>query len=338
MPDVFELGYVYARVSGAISKSFLGAKALPLTKPSRAADLWRIVFRDTPPALPETILIAQAERRRTAQALAQFRKLVDDLEAPEPFFIALRRKAEFGYVKRILLHAKRHAPRGELPPNDDPSLEASYDIDKYPDLDSMFSKGRYSWIDESALADLPETENRLDRQFYTELWKEAQAISPSKAAAIPRLIREEAELQNLVWALRLKRYYRMEASEIEARLIDLKGIDIKRDALTAITLRQDHREDWKAWAYESLLGGEAGRLDSWLFDVRDFERAAHRRLYSSVRRALRLEPFSYTPLYCFFKLKEYETAAVLGAFEAARLGAPPEETAAFLLGITGGTL
>ena len=44
-----------------------------------------------------------------------------------------------------------------------------------------------------------------------------------------------------------------------------------------------------------------------------------------------MHPGSYAPLYCFFKLKELETAMVLGIVEGVHLGAPAEEMESFAL-------
>ena len=72
-------------------------------------------------------------------------------------------------------------------------------------------------------------------------------------------------------------------------------------------------------------------------DVRDFEGRARRYLYRGVKRALHMYPFTYTPLYCYFKIKEYETAAIIGIIEGVHLGAPVEEMASFAAGLTGGS-
>ena len=186
----------------------------------------------------------------------------------------------------------------------------------------MFSGGRYGWIKKESLAALAETDNRLDRQYYEELWSALSLVKPSRRGGVPSLILLDIELSNVVWAQRLARYYSMDAEHIRPFLVELPGQDLVSVSLEGAAKRADTREDWAGWKYESLLGADLG---SWMLDVRGLELAARRHLYSRVRRALHLNPFSYTPLYCYFKLKEFETVTVLSLFEGISLGAPEEE-------------
>lgn len=335
MAGLFELSYVYARVCGSLSQAFLGQKAVELARPGRLSELWRSFFNDSPPSLPESSIVAAAERRAIEESLTGFRSLAARLRAKEPFFDALRRKAEFARVKRILLAVSggQRSPE-ELPPSDDPLLTPGFDESAFPNLTKMFAIGRYSWISDETLKDIPAASNRLDRQFYSELWDEVRKLPRRKAGALSKLVREEIELQNIVWALRLKRYYGMDEAQIEERLIALRDVDVRSAALSALSFRFDQREDWTGWAWERLIGGETYGV-SFLLDVRSVEDEARRYLYRSVKRALHIYPFTYTPLYCYFKIKEYETAAVIGIIEGVHLGAPFEEMAAFAAGLTG---
>jgi hypothetical protein len=335
MADYFELAYVYARVCGSLSRAFLGERAAGLARSGRLSEIWRSLFGDAPPALTESSLLKAAQRRTIREALAGFRALALELEAREPFFECLRRKLEYARVKKILIALRNGSRDGEsLPPNEDPHLECGFDESAFPDLGAMFSSGRYSWIGEESLAKLPETENRLDKQFYTELWESISSIGRQHLGALRDLVAEEIELENVVWALRLKRYYRMGRDDIAERLVVLEGAEVEKAALAVSDLSLDKRSDWRKWRWESLIEGE--EESSWRLDVRLVEAAARRRLYRDVRRALHMYPFTYTPLYCFFKIKEFEMAAILGTLEGIHLGAPHEETASFVLGLTGG--
>lgn len=336
MADRFELSYVYARVCGSLSRAFLGPKAVELARSGRVAELWRAFFGEPAPLLTEAALVSAAERRAVAESLAGFRKMAAKLRTDEPFFDALRRKAEFARVKRILLTLRNGAKMpGDLPPSDDPALAPGFDETAFPDIGRMFAGGRYGWIGEKALEDLPAAENRLDRQYYSELWLEARRLGRDKAGAVPRLVREEVELQNVAWALRLKRYYGMGRDQIAPRLVELEGVDATGAALKALEFHFDQRADWARWAWESLIP-EDERGGPFYLDVRGLELRARRRVYRAARRALHLHPFTYTPLYCYFKIKEFETAALVGVIEGIHLGAPFEEMASFAAGITGG--
>lgn len=326
MADRFELSYIYARVCGAMNRSWAGPRSSELVRQARLSDLWRLLFDDASPALPERSLLGVTEQRVVRRSLEEFRELADKLQRDEPFFLALRRKSEFARVKRILLAVKDAEPA--CPPSEDPALPESFLSPAYPKLDAMFAEGRFSWIDNETPDDLPAAENRLDRQYYEELWNAGKALPRSRRAGLPGMLELEIELENVVWALRLARYYAMPAEMVQPLLVSIPDFDATSAAMEALGFRMDRRQDWVGWKYEALIDGVG---EPWNLDVRSVETQARRHLYRRARLALHLNPTSYAPLYCFFKLKELETAVVIGIAEGIHLGAPPGELASFAL-------
>jgi hypothetical protein len=129
----------------------------------------------------------------------------------------------------------------------------------------------------------------------------------------------------------------LSASEIEALLIDLPGIDVRSSTLKAVGLRADSRSEWAGWRWESLLP-DARREDGgeWYLDVRGFETAAHQYLYRMLYRRLHIEFDSYVPLYSYFLIKEFEVKALHGIIEGIKLEAPAAEISSFAAETTGG--
>jgi vacuolar-type H+-ATPase subunit C/Vma6 len=253
----------------------------------------------------------------------------------EPFLAALARKWEFGYLKNVLAAIVERS--AEAPPLENPRLEPSFNLAGYPDLGSMLRGTSYAWVIESGLEQLPAAKNRLDRQYYAELWDSARRLPTGLRGSIPELIRVEAELVNLVWALRLKRYYSMGAAEAEGLLIELAGVDVRSPALTAAGRRADYRAEWVGWKWEFLIP-DSRREDGgdWYFDVRGFESATRRYLYRKLYGRLHLENDSYAPLYCYFSIKEFEAKALRGIIEGIKLEAPAAEIGSYAAETTGG--
>jgi vacuolar-type H+-ATPase subunit C/Vma6 len=348
MSRSFELAYAYARVCGSLARSFLGDRAASLATSPRVGEAWRIVFGEAPPVLPEVQLADQAEKKLQRRADSALRSIAGNSIDEEPFFACLIRNGEYSYVKRLL---SAIVERSASAPEFD-GLELGIDVSAYPDFEKMFGKGRYHWIVDAAhkagekgaaasLADLPAIKNKLDKQYYLELWLSLDSVPPIYAGSLRDLLRLDAELQNVVWALRLKRYYAFRPDGIEGLLIDLPGVDVKGPALDGANRRLDSRSDWISWKWARLVsdaksaegsGADAGAA----FDVRSFESAAHRYQYRRLYNRLHLESETYVPLYAYYRIKELETRAIHGIIEGIKLEAPAAEIGAFALGTTGG--
>jgi vacuolar-type H+-ATPase subunit C/Vma6 len=335
VPDRFESAYAYARACGSLARSFLGTRAASLAMCARVGEAWRAVFGESPPAQPENELAAAAERGVRSRAGLALRKIAGGLLEEEPFFAALVRKWEFTHLKNVLSAAAGRSP--EAPAVDDASLKPSFNAAAYPDLDAMLRQTRYQWVIEAGLGDLPAVKNRLDKQYYAELWESLSTVPFSRIGTLRDLIRVEVELVNLVWGLRLKRYYAMGATDIGSLLIELPGVDVAGPTLDAVGRRSDSRSEWSPWRWERLVP-DSRREDGgeWYFDVRGFESAARRYLYRRLYRRLHLEFETYVPLYSYFRIKEFETTAIHGVIEGIKLEAPSAEIASFAIDTTGG--
>ena len=320
MPSGFDGAYAYARVCGSLARSFLGEKATALAMSARVGEAWRALFGESPPALSEAELATAAEHRLRTRAMDALGNIAGSLLRDEPFFAALLRKWEFTYLKAVLAAMVERSPAA-------PSLTygcsaPGFDARAYPDLGMMLKKTRYHWLIAFGLDDLPAVKNRLDRQYYSELWDSLSTIPSGLEGTIPHLLRLEAELQNMVWSLRLKRYHSMGAADIEPLLIAFDGVDVRTPALRAVGLRFDSRQDWQGWKWERLVP-DSRREDggAWFFDVRGFELAAHEHLRCLLHRRLHLEGETYVPLYAYFRIKEFETTAIQGIIEGIMMAA-----------------
>jgi vacuolar-type H+-ATPase subunit C/Vma6 len=334
VPQGFDSAYAYARVCGSLARSYLGERASTLAMSARVGEAWRAIFGELPPVLPEAELASAAERGVRKRAMEALRSIAGSLLSEEPFFAALVRKWEFAYLKNVLAAIVERSPAA--PGTEGSPLDPEFDPQGYPDIDKMLRRTRYQWVIESGLDDLPAVKNRLDRQYYGELWNSIRTIPSGLEGTIPELLRVEAELENLVWGLRLKRYYSMVAADIEPLLIGLDGIDVRTPTLRAVGLRADSRSEWAGWKWEKLVP-DSRREDGgdWYFDVRGFELAARGYLYRRLYRRLHLEFESYVPLYAYFRIKEYETMAIHGIIEGIKLEAPAAEIIAFAAQTTG---
>ncbi len=334
MASSFQGAYVYARLCGSFARSYVGERAAALSRTGRVGEIWKQLFSESPPPLPEASLVAAAERKAIGRVHEAFRRIAGPTAVEEPAFLSLLRKNEFAQVKRIVLAIKEG--RAQPPEPEQRRWFPDYDISGYPELGKVFARGRFSWIPETGLDDPTALKNRLDRQYYAELWDSLGLVEEEMLGSIRSLVKVEAELENLVWALRLRRYYAYKVEQIEPLLIRLRGVDVARTARQALGFRPEVRGDWNGWKYEELVNEPAKAGEDWYLDVRRFESEMRLHLYLRLRRGLHLDPFTYAPLYSYFRLREYETASLLGVIEGAHLEIPADEIAAFAMEAAGG--
>jgi hypothetical protein len=340
MSGRFEGAYCYARACGSLARSYLGERAASLAMSPRVGEAWRSIFGESPPTLPESALADAAESGLRARPYNALRRIIGPLIEEEPFFAALTRDWEIGYLKELLSAASDKRP--EPPALGDDRLDPGFDLEGYPDIDRMLRDSRYRWIldsSSSGLVDPPSLKNKLDKQYYLELWASLPSIPRPRIGSLPELIRIEAELMNIVWALRLKRYYAMGPADIEGLLIELPGAEVKPPALASAGKRLDSRQDWSSWKWARLLGDSRGSDASageWSLDLRGLESAAHRYMFRLLYRRLHLESSGYVPLFAYYRIKEFETRAIHGIIEGIKLEAPASEIGSFALDTTGG--
>ncbi|HTX71724.1 MAG TPA: V-type ATPase subunit [Rectinemataceae bacterium] len=324
--------YCYARICGALAHAHLGARASTLARSGRLVDLWTRIFPEEPVRLPETLLVAAAELRIRSDSLRSFLRIVGSTAAKTEFFRALLRKPEYEYLK-LLLSALREGRARPPDPGFFPHAP-DFRLERYPEPSGMFGRGRFAWIADEGFPDLAAARNRLDCQYYTELWASLATVSPGYRGSLPELVADDIEIENLLWALRLRRYYALPTEDITRRLVRIRGPDLQSVAQSALKLRMDQRGDWDGWRWESCLNPAGGGSESWLLDCLHFEKSLLRQRYRDLKRSLHLEPFTFAPLYCFFRIGEYETAALFGIVEGLRFGAETAEIAEYVLGLT----
>jgi hypothetical protein len=344
MASSFQPEYSYARVLGAVSRCRLGSKASVLAKQGRVAEVWKVLFAETAPPLPERLLVSAAERRLETEAVGEFISLAGQVSKHEGFFKALLRKGEFGYVKRLIIALGEGSE--QAPEHAAFVVRPSVDESQYPDGARMFTHRRFSWLAESgsregafsrenSSREATAAKCRLDQQYYAELWKETRRLPSGLKGSMQRVIKKEVELENVIWALRLRRYYGMRPDEILPLLVALRGADATHHALDALERVPDNKSSWSGWAYEDLINENARSGEDWRLDVRHVEVEARRRIFSVLVQAMHMNLGGYVPLYSYFRIKEYETAALFGVLEGIHLEAPSEEIAAFAAQFTG---
>ncbi len=181
----------------------------------------------------------------------------------------------------------------------------------------------------AATVSTAELENRLDRHYYDRFLELAQGLPAADRAPVLRLARTEIALSNVVWALRLRFFFKLEADTALSFMIPGTSAAVKAAVSAVFDLAADAQEEWRRWRYGWLLSDQLGDSFSAPDPVRA-EQAASRFLYRRARQALHQNPFTLGPLVAFFRLKEHEASLLNVAAEAVHLSLPEHEVLALM--------
>jgi vacuolar-type H+-ATPase subunit C/Vma6 len=171
----------------------------------------------------------------------------------------------------------------------------------------------------------------LDRHYYSSVWKALKALPQADRRVSEKIISQEISLRNSGWALRLRRYYGMNAEEVKRYLLEIprKGSRVKAQSLAADAIRSleyplDNYAAWSSWRWKEFLNPDTGG-GFWHADPRHFQNAASLYLFGLARHNFRLKPSSLDTIFCFIKIKQFEEDILTSEAEGLGMGLSSSE-------------
>ena len=137
MADSFEIAYLYARVCGAFSSMYLGAKGAALAAESSLSSIWKLYFGEEIPNQPEPQLLATLEREVIRHSMERFMNLAGSAMESDEFIAAIVAKYEISVVKNLLYRLTASEPRPESQFFSSPTIEKA--LSAWPRLEDMFA-------------------------------------------------------------------------------------------------------------------------------------------------------------------------------------------------------
>lgn len=308
--------FVFSKACGIYASSYVGPRARKLFEIKHLSELWNLLFKDELPLVPEGMLALLIERKASERSVANFSSLLAYYDKPDPVSCALLSLYDYNNVKTA--SASLALGIKDAPFMVDIGPYSIIDRTKWPALAEMTKGGPLAWYDRvPEEGELVVWENRLDHEYYENLWRAVRSLHGADRASTERPIREEIILQNIVWAMRLKVYYEKTKEEIE--LLLMAG-EMGKDALDAAGFPVDSWSEWKSWKYSWLLNPHEEGVP-WSLDPRWVQLAADNYLYRLSLRSFHQNPFTPGVLVSLFKIMQLEEQMIRVATEGIRLGA-----------------
>ncbi len=323
MDSVAASAFVYAKASGMYAKSFVGRRARQLFEQGHVSSLWGLLFNDEVPLVPEGRLAQLLERRIAERSAAKFVSLLRLYDKPDPLSLAYLSLYECANIKNA---CHMYPSTSDKPYFVDISPFSRLKHDAWPDFAAMTAGSPYSWFNRAPeAAERIGWENRLDRQYYAEIWEALHKIPKKDRDSVRDFVVDEIVLQNIVWALRLRVYYKKASEEIIPTLAGADGPpkmkkELAEPAIAVLDKPLDSLDAWKGWKYASLLN-PASPEGFWELDPRWLDLQRMRRLYRAGLRNFHRSQFTVGMLIMFFRICRLEEYMIRTAVEGIRVGA-----------------
>jgi len=340
MTSTGERAYTYAKACGIIGKSFISRRIASLNDVSRFSELDRLVFGLQARELPERELFSDLERRFSQRSVLALSSVLKSFREPPELFTILLQVYEYSDLKTALsLIAQGETSvkpvftslgrfgtiHFEAWPNAKAMLAGT---DIVHCLDRYFKDDGMGGI--SAEYQGTTLETALDQHYYQKLWGCLKKLNRNDCRAAGHIIAEEIALRNCAWALRLRRYYDMNAGEVERHLVNIETApQLCRDALASLEFSLDNYNDWKKWKRLRFLN-PAPQAGFWRADPRHFQNATAGYLYHLALYNFRKRPSSLDSCFCFIKLKQFEEDLLTSYAEGLGMGMSGKDVLAML--------
>ena len=315
--------FILAKVYGIMARSFVGASYRDLLRLKSLAELSDRLFPGERAQSPEAPLPVELEARIVRASIEAMTYVLDYFEPPDEILVHTARKLEYQNVKSVV----RGIVHGKV---DDLRI---WDLGKYAgirlrgakDPEKAIKGSPYAWIlPLLRTVSLAQLENVLDRDYYDRLLQLARALPARDRAGVLRLVTAEIVLANVVWALRLRFYFKLEAGKAIGLLIGGTSSGVRAAVADIFEIPPESPEAWRKWRYGWLLEDQLG--DSFLApDPMRAEQKASQALYARAHLAFHQNPFTLGPLVAYFKLKEHEASLLGIAVEALHLSVPEQD-------------
>ncbi len=315
--------YVYAKVSGLLSHSYSGKNAEKLYSAKTLTELYSLLFGGEVPAVPENMLAKVIEEKAIRNFVDEYCQLVECYTAPQKVLVTLLQSYDYSNLKTIA--GALCIKETSCPDILELGKYSLLNCKNWPDIAKITAGSELSWYNKVPdIAEQQAMDTKLDFQYLRKLWQDVCSVEQSVRSQLESLVALEIQFRNIVWAMRLKIYYKMNSDSIKEKLFfessNLSSHDIfAGEALKILEKDFSSYDDWKNWKFSQHLNPhEEGVI--WEVDPRWIENSFRSTLMKKYSTIFHKFPLTSLALVCFFKIKQNELDNIRRVTEGLRLG------------------
>jgi vacuolar-type H+-ATPase subunit C/Vma6 len=313
--------FIHAKMHGLMAKAFFDERLKFLTKITNLLELSRALFPGSPPPAGEERLVSEVQRKFETSVIATLTRLLELFPQPPPLLVHVLR--EYDYRNLLTLLREKFSGLTDIRLWDIGkfSLLKAASVEAFPHMLRATRFEKYISLMETL--SLAELEFEAGRQYYEELAACVRDLPSAERRILLPLLKTELLLENLLWALRLRFYFRMSFEEAQARLFPLGFFSLKDSVRPVFELSPDAPREWDSLGFRGLFSAERGGV----IDPPAIEARAVRYLSKKFRRVFYSCPFTLASVYAFFRIKKYEARLVTSVSEGVCMGISGQEIA-----------
>ncbi|MCG8572452.1 MAG: V-type ATPase subunit [Spirochaetes bacterium] len=321
--------YLQAKLHGIHSKSITTQRFQNLKKITSIEKLYQSIFPGEIITVPLQQLVLIIEKKLKEQVWQDLQMIADYFQGTHPFINALFLRYEIDNLKLILncYFNKLSKLNKELEPTilqllDIKKIE-SFNLANKESIIKILANTPFSFIIDE-IDDIKELfllENRIDQFYYEHLVDSLNYFSPYEKKSLSAIIIEEMNWQNIIWAFRIKQYYKAPFNRIHSTFLIQPGV-IPISALEKIFelefIPEETEELLKNFPkkYIPIMTSafdQEGELDVVQLEEKIIARLDH--LYSHY---FYKENFNILPIISFIYLKKMEYTNIVKLIESIR--------------------
>lgn len=320
--------YVYAKASGMLATSFVGNRASKLFSMRSLRELYGFLFPNETPSLPESLLAKEIESLSEKRFIEEYLTLLESYSKPAKILVSLLHYYDYNNVKEI--GAALSLGETARPDISDIKRHSMMNYAAWPVLRKITEHSTISWYTEAVdISEQYKIDSKIDEAYISELWSAVKELSGDERAEAERIVAAEFSFRNVLWALRLKVYYKMPADEIFERLAFAdtsrpKADVFARRAVEILGKDCENWDDWKDWRYASHLNPHEDGV-VWEIDPSWVGKSVKREVDRMYAGAFHRNPLSVLSLVSWFKMKQNELDCIRTVAEGLRLDVPSEK-------------
>ncbi len=313
--------FVFAKANGILGKSFVKNRASHLFEAKSLTELWTLIFKSQPPAVPEVLLAQEIENKAFSDFINEYKSFINCYDSPDPVLVDQLFIYEAENLKEM--GAALCSGESELPPVLDLGNFSVLDYKAWPDISKITKSSVFSWYNKvPGIHEQRALELKIDLQVCRHLW---DSICKEKGDArdfLMNLYKREFIIQNIVWVLRMRLYYNMKKEQILSSLIYVTDHPSGQDPVAAPAMRiidwpLDDYDRWENWTYSSLLNPrENGEV--WQIDPVWIEKQNKVVINKMAGVLFHQFPSDSCFLIGWYKMKDFELSCIRTAVESLR--------------------